>query len=229
VPGAGNPQNFNRYSYANNNPLNYTDPSGHFAIPVVIAVVVVALKVIDYGWTAIDTVNYLSVAFNSTNASAVRKEALGNAAVAVAMEFIEPDELSPVAVPLDDIVRHGDDIGEFIYKKGSNSFDNVTPRPGIDDKSLEKGGLSFWDSIESLRKNMGLEPEDKIITVDPKQVNGLDIIKDNDPPGHISIRPSTLPELQEWASTRRTNIVHRFTQTVRQSIVDVRKWKDWLK
>jgi RHS repeat-associated protein len=30
VPGASNPQAFNRYSYVNNNPLRYTDPSGHW-------------------------------------------------------------------------------------------------------------------------------------------------------------------------------------------------------
>jgi hypothetical protein len=29
VPGAGNPQALNRYSYVFNNPLKYTDPSGH--------------------------------------------------------------------------------------------------------------------------------------------------------------------------------------------------------
>jgi len=29
VPGAGNPQNLNRYSYVRNNPLRYTDPTGH--------------------------------------------------------------------------------------------------------------------------------------------------------------------------------------------------------
>ena len=29
VPGAGNPQAFNRYSYVNNNPIGYIDPSGH--------------------------------------------------------------------------------------------------------------------------------------------------------------------------------------------------------
>jgi len=29
VPGYANPQNLNRYSYVNNNPLRYTDPSGH--------------------------------------------------------------------------------------------------------------------------------------------------------------------------------------------------------
>jgi RHS repeat-associated protein len=32
VPGAGNPQAFNRYSYALSNPLRYTDPSGHCAM-----------------------------------------------------------------------------------------------------------------------------------------------------------------------------------------------------
>ncbi len=29
VPDPGNPQSFNRYSYTNNDPINYTDPSGH--------------------------------------------------------------------------------------------------------------------------------------------------------------------------------------------------------
>ena len=31
VPGAGDPQNFNRYSYVNNRPLNLVDPTGHCA------------------------------------------------------------------------------------------------------------------------------------------------------------------------------------------------------
>ena len=30
VPGYANPQNLNRYSYVTNNPLRYTDPTGHF-------------------------------------------------------------------------------------------------------------------------------------------------------------------------------------------------------
>ncbi len=29
VPNPGDPQSLNRYSYAANNPLRYTDPSGH--------------------------------------------------------------------------------------------------------------------------------------------------------------------------------------------------------
>ena len=29
VPEPGNPQDLNRYAYVRNNPLRYTDPSGH--------------------------------------------------------------------------------------------------------------------------------------------------------------------------------------------------------
>lgn len=32
IPGATNSQAFNRYTYTNNNPLSYTDPSGHFSV-----------------------------------------------------------------------------------------------------------------------------------------------------------------------------------------------------
>ena len=30
MPGPGNPQSLNRFAYVNNNPLRYTDPSGHW-------------------------------------------------------------------------------------------------------------------------------------------------------------------------------------------------------
>ncbi len=43
VPNMGNPQDFNRYSYTRNNPLRYTDPSGH-CLPVCL-IVGVALAV----------------------------------------------------------------------------------------------------------------------------------------------------------------------------------------
>ena len=34
VPDPANPQSYNRYSYVNNNPVNYTDPSGHDPAPL---------------------------------------------------------------------------------------------------------------------------------------------------------------------------------------------------
>jgi RHS repeat-associated protein len=36
VPEAGNPQAFNRYGYGLNNPLNYTDPTGHCVLGIVV-------------------------------------------------------------------------------------------------------------------------------------------------------------------------------------------------
>ena len=32
MPGYANPQNLNRYSYVTNNPLRYTDPTGHYCV-----------------------------------------------------------------------------------------------------------------------------------------------------------------------------------------------------
>jgi hypothetical protein len=42
VPGAGNPQALNRYSYTFNNPVKYTDPSGHWPGPLTIGVAIAA-------------------------------------------------------------------------------------------------------------------------------------------------------------------------------------------
>jgi RHS repeat-associated protein len=38
VPGAGNPQDLNRYTYARNNPLAYVDPNGHNPIPIIMGI-----------------------------------------------------------------------------------------------------------------------------------------------------------------------------------------------
>lgn len=216
VPGGV--QGYDRYAYANNNPLNYTDPDGHFAIPAaLIAIVIIGAKVIDYGWTGYDIYqsgkDYLSV--DAT--AAQRQVAAEEIQMAITFELLEPDELSPIALPLDDIVRHGDDISEFIFRKGSDSPMNLTPRPGKDD--VENGGLSFFDNVEDMMKNTPLLKGDKYIQVDPKKLYGLDVIFDNVPPGHVTVRPQTLSALKDWASTRGTQVIHGFTEIVKNAMV----------
>ncbi len=43
IPNPGNMQDFNRYSYVRNNPLFYTDPSGHVVDPVILGLVIGAI------------------------------------------------------------------------------------------------------------------------------------------------------------------------------------------
>jgi len=103
VPNPGNPQDLNRYAYTRNNPLRYTDPTGHcpWCVPLAIAV----LKGIDYGWTAYD-VWQASRVLSNPNASRDEKLLAGlNVTLAVTFEACEPDDELPVAIPLDDIGR----------------------------------------------------------------------------------------------------------------------------
>jgi RHS repeat-associated protein len=57
VPSPGNPQALNRYAYAQNNPLKYTDPSGHFIAPI-IGVALIAAGVIAGAIEARQVSNY---------------------------------------------------------------------------------------------------------------------------------------------------------------------------
>jgi hypothetical protein len=76
----------NRYSYVYNRPLVYVDDSGHIPIiPIIVSIVVVASKVVDYGLTAYDAWQSGRVLANP-NAS-------------------RGDEVLPVGLPADDVAR----------------------------------------------------------------------------------------------------------------------------
>ncbi|SRR6266568_4268867 len=59
-----NPQNLNRYSYVNNNPLTYNDPTGHFDIPVI-------GNILDIGFAIFDAVSVIRDPGNATNRAAL--------------------------------------------------------------------------------------------------------------------------------------------------------------
>jgi hypothetical protein len=57
VPSPGNPQSLNRYAYTQNNPLKYTDPSGHFIAPI-IGIALIAAGVVATAIEARQISNY---------------------------------------------------------------------------------------------------------------------------------------------------------------------------
>lgn len=134
-------------------------------------------------------VSNASVALNANNAPEVRQEALATAAIAIAAEFLEPDEISPVAVPLDDIVRHGDDIGDGLLRLVRQ--DQVgTSQPF----KLRKGedGLSVFE---------GVTPDEVLEAFPGNQVPNttVTIPKDKLPPG-TQIIPKLDPSLSQRLS-----------------------------
>jgi len=150
LPDVYNPQALNRYSYTLNNPVKYNDPSGHN--PVLVAAGVVVLKVgsatVDYGWTAYDIKNDMDV-INDPDASASDKQwAATDMTLAMVFEAIEPDELLPINLPLDDLARKGvmKDAKELAIKYAPDAAsrfirvsDDVTIKAGtkLDQNPLE--------------------------------------------------------------------------------------------
>ena len=107
MAGAGNPLAWDRYAYSYGNPVKYIDPDGHIPIPAIIAIAVIALKVIDYGWTAYDAWQSGRVLADPNASQEAKYTAAVNLALTAGFEAAEPDDLLPVSLPLDDLARRG--------------------------------------------------------------------------------------------------------------------------
>jgi RHS repeat-associated protein len=99
----------------------------------------------------------------------------------------------------------------MVYRGGSRTDDNLTPRPGRDTQG-EKRGLSTWDSLDKAAR-----PGEKAQVIDPSKLSRLETHRQAD--GHVSIRPATQAELDAWAATRGSGQGHPSTDEVRGAIV----------
>ena len=156
VPSPGNPQALNRYAYVNNNPLTHIDADGHLPIvPLLIAGGLAVLKVVDYGWTAWDSYQSLRV-MNDPNASeAARAEAAANLALTVAFEATEPDDLLPVALPLDDLARKG--ILKLGREAGQEAAEEATEWVGKEGAARTIKGFATPQKLSEHFKKHGAE------------------------------------------------------------------------
>ena len=122
VPDYSNPQSLNRYAYVYNRPTVLADPDGHCPLCVAIGVGVVVLKVVDWGWTAYDAWQASRVLADPNASAEAKAQASADLALIAASEALEPDELLPIALPLDDLARKaslkaGEEIVERVEKK----------------------------------------------------------------------------------------------------------------
>ncbi|MBC7250372.1 MAG: RHS repeat-associated core domain-containing protein [Anaerolineae bacterium] len=126
VPNPGKPQDLNRYAYVRNNPLRYTDPSGHSPpmLGILWMVAKVALTVVDYGWTGYDIYQYNQVLQDENASAEAKSEALTWIIISLALEFAEPDELLGGGAPLDDVIRWKG-IGSPLADDAAGLLDNL--------------------------------------------------------------------------------------------------------
>ncbi|MBO9371239.1 MAG: RHS repeat-associated core domain-containing protein [Chloroflexi bacterium] len=149
VPEPGNPQALNRYAYVYNNPLRYVDGGGHLpVVPLLVAGAIIALKIIDYGWTAWDAYQSLRVLNDPNALEAARAEAAANLALIAVTEAAEPDDLLPVALPLDDLARKG------ILKAGREIGEQAT-RQAVEEvasAAIRKPPIVIGENMERVRR-----------------------------------------------------------------------------
>jgi hypothetical protein len=132
IPDATNPMDYDRYAYTRNNPLRFTDSSGHCidgitTVACLLIIGAVVLKVVDYGWTAYDTYQSSQVLADPNATQEEKDAAAANIAMAIAFEAAEPDELLPVSLPLDDLARKelisvGKEVGEEAGEQAVKDF-----------------------------------------------------------------------------------------------------------
>jgi RHS repeat-associated protein len=77
-----------------------------------------------------------------------------------------------------------------IFRKGDPNPGNLTPRPG-------ENGLSFRNSLSNPKEGQPVfPPGSRYIEVDPSKLPPGSVIRDDNPPGHVTVLPLPVDVLQ---------------------------------
>jgi RHS repeat-associated protein len=207
--GPANPQDLNRYAYGLNNPLRYTDPTGHCAGWLWGAADCQFVGGDTSRWdyagaadavqTSLDVVGMVPVVGEvADGANAAISAARGDVAgAALSMAAMVPGAGSgATAAKL--ATRYGDEVAGaakladesipgIIYREGDPNPGNLTPR------AVDEGNLSFRDSLSNpvplaAGQRPVLRPGEKYFGIDTSQLPKGSVVYDNVPPGHVSVR-----------------------------------------
>ena len=108
-----------------------------------------------------------------------------------------------------------------VYRVGSSTDNNLTPRPGKDTEG-PKRGLSTFETLEEAAR-----PGGKAQEIETDNLSNLDAIQNGSGSNtHVSIRPERQEQLEEWAAARGSDETHAYTAEVRSAITqEVRREK----
>jgi RHS repeat-associated protein len=101
-------QGYDRYAYTNNNPLRYTDPSGHFPIPLVIVLIGMAVILTADTPASLPPTNFPINANGGINCNSSLPDCFGD--VVTLKDFSEYDENNPM--PIEEFEKFADKVAE---------------------------------------------------------------------------------------------------------------------
>jgi len=112
-----------------------------------------------------------------------------------------------------------DNNSEYIFRGGSFTDKNFTPRPGQDDKTGPKSGLSTF--VSHFQATMGQGGKSQMLNVSALRKMGF--VLTFTPDGHVGIRPPSQQQLVDWAKTRpgldQGNNAHILTEMLKSARV----------